>query len=115
MTRKITHKGIKFGATAAYLLFVAGLSYFRVPCVFQTLWGIPCFGCGMTRAYKSLLHLDFAAAFSYHPMFWAVPILYLYVLYDGKLFSNKKWNVGVLIAIGIGFLLSYIRALLLGL
>lgn len=115
MTRKITHKGIKFGVTAVYLLFVAVLAYFHVPCMFKTLFGIPCFGCGMTRAYLSLLHLDLAAAFSYHPMFWSVPILYLYVLYDGKLFQNRKWNLGVLIAIGVGFLLSYIRALLLGL
>lgn len=113
MTRRITHKGIKFGATAAYLILVGVLSYFSVPCLFKTFFGIPCPGCGMTRAYLSLLHLDFAAAFSFHPMFWSVPILYLYILYDGRLFKNKRLNTGVLLAIGLGFLASYIRALVL--
>lgn len=113
MTRRITHKGIKFGATVAFFLGLGILHHFSVPCIFQTLFSIPCPGCGMTRAYLSLLHLDFAAAFSFHPMFWSVPILYLYVLYDGKLFLNKRLNMGVLIAIGVGFLLSYIRTLVL--
>ena len=34
-------------------------------------------GCGMTRAYLSLLKLDIASAFRYHPLFWMPPLLIL--------------------------------------
>ena len=48
------------------LIFVVG--YF-IGCPIRVITGIPCPGCGMTRAFASLLHLDFARAFHYHPLF----------------------------------------------
>lgn len=36
-------------------------------CPFYALSGIPCAGCGMTRAFFALLHLDLASAFHWHP------------------------------------------------
>ena len=110
-TRTITHKGVKGLATVGYLLLVAVLYHYHVPCLFKACFGFPCMGCGMTRAYMALLHGDFAAAFAFHPMFWAVPILYLYILYDGKLFFNKRLNLGLLLALGAGFLCTYIHTL----
>ncbi|HXE91743.1 MAG TPA: DUF2752 domain-containing protein [Terriglobales bacterium] len=41
-------------------------------CLFRILSGLPCPGCGMTRALSSLLHGDGAAAFLYHPFVFAV-------------------------------------------
>ncbi|HSA93803.1 MAG TPA: DUF2752 domain-containing protein [Terriglobales bacterium] len=41
-------------------------------CLFRILSGLPCPGCGMTRALSSLLHGDGAAAFFYHPFVFAV-------------------------------------------
>lgn len=56
-------------------LIIALFCFYRCPFLF--LWGIPCPGCGMTRAFLALLHLDFAAAFYYHPLF---PVVIFYIL-----------------------------------
>ena len=71
----------------------------RVPCLYRELLGFPCPTCGMTRAYFALLRLDFKAAFAYHPLFWAVPILLLFFWFDGKVFSQKYLNIAVFSAV----------------
>lgn len=38
-------------------------------CFFKATIGIPCPGCGMTRAYIALLHGDIKKAFYFHPLF----------------------------------------------
>jgi hypothetical protein len=45
-----------------------------IGCPIKFLTGVSCMGCGMTRAYLSLLHLDFAGAFLYHPLF-PIPVI----------------------------------------
>lgn len=35
-------------------------------CLFVNLFGVECFGCGMTRAIYSAMHLDFETALSYN-------------------------------------------------
>ena len=42
-------------------------------CPFKFFFGIPCPGCGMLRAAASLLKLDFAGAFHYHPLIFIMP------------------------------------------
>ena len=37
-------------------------------CVFYAWTGVPCAGCGMTRAFCALGHGDAAAAWAYHPL-----------------------------------------------
>ena len=51
------------------ILYLAGIG-----CPIKFLTGISCMGCGMTRAYLSLLRLDFAGAFRYHPLF-PIPVI----------------------------------------
>ncbi len=41
-------------------------------CAFYNITGVYCPSCGMTRAFVSLMHLDFKTAFMYNPMFIAV-------------------------------------------
>jgi hypothetical protein len=50
----------------------------RSICIFINIFGIPCPSCGMTRAYLSLVHLNYKEAFKFHPLFWCVPILIFY-------------------------------------
>lgn len=94
--------------TLGYLLCIAVLYKLGAPCVFETVLHIPCPGCGMTRAIISAMKLDFISAFHYHKMFWSVPILYLYFLFDGKLFTNKLINRTVFIFIAAGFIVFWI-------
>ncbi len=103
----------KLLATAAIFAAIMLLWLFRIPCVILTLTGIECFGCGLTRAVISALKFDFTAAFRYHSMFWSIPILYLYFLFDGRLFSlkpNLKFlDAAALVLIAIGFLLNWLK------
>ena len=47
----------------------------HVGCLAKAIFGVPCPVCGMTRAFLSLLKLDFAAAISYNPAFWTFPLI----------------------------------------
>lgn len=63
----------------AIVLAVLAVDYVRKAylgsgCVFKALFDIACPACGMTRAYTSLLRLDFASAFHYNPAWWTPPI-----------------------------------------
>ena len=60
-------------------------------CPLQHFTGVPCPGCGMSRAAFALLRLDFMAAFRYHPMICVLPPVVLYVLFGKKpLLGSKK-------------------------
>ena len=92
------------------LAAVVGLAVwrFRLPCVYRFLLGVRCPGCGMTRALAAALRLDFAAAFGYHWMFWAVPVGYLYFLFDGRMLGIKWLDRAVLALIAAGFLVNWL-------
>ena len=94
--------------TAILLIFWA----FDVPCFFKAILGFSCPGCGMSRAVFSVIKLDFAAAFSYHPMFWSLPILYLYFIFGGKVFNKKFLDYGILILIALGFLINWLLTII---
>ena len=98
------------------LLLVAVISLLfyitRIGCPIKAAAGIPCPGCGMTRALISALHLDFAAARHYHPLFWAVPVIALLLIFDIYLHPRLlKLLWGLLIA---AFLLTYLLRMIAG-
>ena len=68
-------------------LIIIGAFYTIVGCPIKFLTGLSCPGCGMTRAYLSLLKLDFPSAFHFHPL-WLIPILFLI-----NYFYIKKKNI----------------------
>ncbi|HHW45836.1 MAG TPA: DUF2752 domain-containing protein [Clostridiales bacterium] len=61
------------------LLFYAALFAVVViidyKCPIKALFGIACPGCGMVRAWLSVLKLDFKSAFYYHPLFFVAPLI----------------------------------------
>ena len=82
--------------------------WLNLPCLFRTVTGLPCPGCGMSRAWMSVAHLDFSVAVSYHPMFWSVPVFWVFMMYDLQLLKSRRVNamlIGVLI---VGFLGCYL-------
>lgn len=60
-------------------------------CIFKFLTGKECFNCGMTRAFLSILHLDFTSALNYNQnsiiIFLFTISLYLYTW--GKFIFKK--------------------------
>lgn len=84
------------------------LDHIHFGCIFQRFLHIPCPGCGMTRALKALLALDFKAAFSYHPMVFSLPLVVGYIVKNGRLFCHRGFNIFILVMIGTGFLINYV-------
>ena len=109
---KIPNLKYKLLTTAVIAAMIAVMYIFKVPCLFKAAFGIDCPGCGMTRAYISLLHLDIPKAFGYNAMFWAVPIGYLMYLVDDNLFKQKWLNYSVLVLVYGGLLVNWIVRLI---
>lgn len=65
--RALSFLGIFLGATL--LLYITDIG-----CIFRAITGVPCPGCGMTRAWLAFLTGHFDAALAYHPLFWCVPV-----------------------------------------
>ena len=61
-------------AVLAVAALYAGMELLGITCPIKLLTGISCAGCGMSRAWLSLLRLRPAEAFAYHPLFWLVPV-----------------------------------------
>lgn len=74
---------------------------FSIPCPIKYLTGISCAGCGMTRAWMSALRLDLAAAFGFHPLFWAVPVAGVFILLLGRFPRLSKGVFAVLLVLDI--------------
>lgn len=56
---------------------------FNIKCIIRTLIGIPCPGCGMTRAWIEAINLNFYEAFKFHPLFLLAPILIILIIIRG--------------------------------
>lgn len=106
--RRIKELKNKLILTAIYIVILLLFWYLGVPCIYKHFLGINCPGCGMSHAFFAALRFDFAAAFSYHPMFWSMPILYLYFLFDGRLLGKKHLDYTALILIAIGFFINWL-------
>ncbi|MBQ8768479.1 MAG: DUF2752 domain-containing protein [Oscillospiraceae bacterium] len=81
MKRKMVVLGISLGILAvgallAYLVYT-GL---QIPCLFRSVTGLLCPGCGNTRATLALLRLDFKAVLRYN-LSYPLQILYILRLY----------------------------------
>jgi Protein of unknown function (DUF2752) len=53
-----------------------------IPCLFKTLFGIECLGCGLQRAIALMLKGDFIKAFHMYPA------VYLVLLFIGMMILN---------------------------
>jgi len=58
------------------------------PCIFKTLTGLYCPGCGTGRALMALTRLDFAAAFLYNPLLFL--IVMPFAAYMGTIYIMRK-------------------------
>ena len=88
--------------------------FFITICPAVLITGLPCPGCGMTRAFIRLLHLDFAGAWQMHPFVYLFMIFILwfgirrYIL--GISDTKKAWKI--LAMLGILMILFYIWQML---
>lgn len=81
------------------ILYITGIG-----CPIRFLFGVCCPGCGLTRAYVSLLHMDLYSAFMYHPLFILPPIIF--AIYISNV-DNKIKNF-VMVTSVVLFLVLYL-------
>ena len=84
--KRKSHRRIEvITSVAAVVVLYVILESFGVTCPIKYITGISCAGCGMSRAWISLLHFNIHDAFMYH-MFTiagAFVIVYLYRMFIG--------------------------------
>ena len=90
------------------IILVAVAKVLGTDCIIMNIFGIPCPGCGITRAVVAAIKLKFDVAASYNIMFWSVPFLLGYFYTDGKLFPSGRFNNVFFIVICIGFVVNWI-------
>ena len=78
-------------------------------CLFRRITGLPCATCGMSRAWICSLRLDFAQAFFWHPLFWTVPLVALFLIF----FGARRWVLRGLTACLLLFVMVYALRMLL--
>lgn len=78
-------------------------------CPIKIITGIPCPGCGLTRAFFSLFSFDIHSSFSYHPLFWLIPIILIILLFRKRIpaFMKIYQDSRIWIAICTIFLIVY--------
>ena len=67
---------------------------FFLKCPLKTITGYECAGCGVQRAFHSLLHFRFLEAFKFNPLF-VISIPFLLMLVFINFSKNPKLKVGV--------------------
>ena len=68
------------------LLIVVAIMYLTgIGCPIKYVTGVSCAGCGMTRAFMSLLRGQLKLAFYYHPLVYLMPFIVVYFFVKDKL------------------------------
>lgn len=95
---------------AIYFLIVYTLfAYLGISCVFLELTGLPCPGCGMTRAFISILKADLAAAVRYNITVFFMPYVFAYIFFDLK---GRIHNI-LLLLIAIIAIINWVTKIIL--
>lgn len=77
-----------FGSVFIELLFDTDIG---IPCLWKTLFGFECPGCGLTTAFIKLLQLDLLGAYKTNLMVFVIaPVGLFYVLSDFNKFKQAR-------------------------
>ena len=84
-------------------------------CIFRGYLGIPCPGCGMTRAWLAVFDGDIPRAFFFHPLFWLVPLAtFVWILRNKNTFCQKLLQSRLVFSLTVGaVLLVYLARMVL--
>lgn len=112
LKKRMKNYGSQIKALAAVLLIYGVLAAIGHGCPIRYVTGIPCPGCGLSRAYLALLQLNPIQAFKYHPLFWAVPVLALACF----CYTRRKSRIALVLVVlsGAGLIGLYLYRLSMG-
>lgn len=110
--KEIFLKDMKHAKWAVLLVsayFVLLRKFLITTCPAVLITGLPCPGCGMTRAFVHLLHLDFAGAWRMHPFVYFFVIFVIWFVFRRYILgipdTEKAWKVAAVL--GIFMILFY--------
>lgn len=85
-----TKDRIIFVCAVGLLIIVS--SFLNLGCLIRLFTGFSCPGCGISRAWISILQGNFVDAFYYHPLFLTAPFVAAAILFEEK-FPRKALNI----------------------
>ena len=109
--RKNERKELICAATAVVVLYTA-MESIGITCPIKFITGISCAGCGMSRAWISLLHFNIHDAFMYHPLFFLPPVVVIVMLLKSKI--NIKFYKIFMFTIAGAFVIVYLYRMFIG-
>ncbi len=103
-------KSAKWAVALVIAYFVLLKRALHSMCLMVLVTGLPCPGCGLTRAGVALLHLDFAGAWRLHPFIY--PIVALIIVFAVRRYFLQSTDMKILnwclIAVLAGMIFFYI-------
>ena len=97
-------------ALLAIVLFYVVIESLGVTCPILFLTGVSCAGCGMSRAWLSLLRLDLAGALRFHPLFW-LPVPAAALLLFRRRLPERVFRWGIALVCVLFFCVYLVRLL----
>lgn len=80
------NKALVLGLYVVLILIFLFLLNIKFICPFKYLFNIPCMFCGMTRAFRCIIHFNIIESFSYNilalPLFLVLIFIFVICLYD---------------------------------
>lgn len=92
--KEILRLGLKILVVGFVLAFA-----FVIGCPFKTLLGVPCMGCGMSRAFISLVCGNIKGAFEFHPLFFLLPLILGLILFEHKIPVKVQTIIWIVISV----------------
>ena len=77
----------------------------KIPCVFKSMLGISCPGCGMTRAIHEILHFNFFQSIKYNIL--ALPLVVLGIILTPVIIYDIIFNKNIFITVSNKILTKY--------
>ncbi len=100
--KKHTLHSLGVGFAFFVVLFILTKKFSISLCPIKAIFGVSCFGCGMTRGFIAILELDFKSAFEYNvlsvPIFLSIGLFSVILLIDYSFDKNCAFRVEKLLA-----------------
>lgn len=93
-------KDVKWAIILIIAYFALGKYFLYSLCPMVVITGLPCPGCGLTRAGIRLLRLDFAGAFRIHPFIYPI-VMYLGIFGWNRYIRKRRAGTGLKVLLGV--------------
>lgn len=89
---------------------------FNTKCIFKSIIGVPCPGCGLTRAWISFIKGNISEAFYWHPLFLMIPALAILILlyFKGSFIKYRRYIlIAIVTIVGLYIIVYIVRMVIL--